>query len=808
MEKIERETAQQAQIQELPVSGLSSEEVLAQKAAGHVNIVKEKTGKSYGKIIADNLFRIFNLMYLVVTVVLIIAQTEITNFSYLLIVVPNILIAIIQEIRAKKTVEKLSVTTDPKATVIRDGVLCEINVSEIVLGDVLKIEMGKQVLSDAVVISGVAEANESMLTGESNAIKKEEGDTVLAGSFLVSGSVYVKVVRVGKDNYVHKIESAAKCFKAPASNLFRDLNRLVKYILLIMVPLAVAILISNYFALKGNIQMTLNKTAGSVIGMIPAGLYLLITVTLSVSVIILSKKRTLVQDMYSIEMLASADVLCLDKTGTITDGTMCVTAFEALGGADEDEVRKIIAKIEGAEQSINNTSRALIDYFGSEIVEIKERIPFSSARKYSAVSFSDGTIYAIGAPHFVPCEVSSALEEQIKARASEGERVLLISKICAGEKMGVAIGMVAIADRIRPNAKETILKFQNQGVSVKIISGDHAATVSTIAGRVGVENADKYISCENLTDEQLMAAAEEYVVFGRVTPEQKVLLVKTLKANGHTVAMTGDGVNDTLALKESNCAIAMADGSEVARKISQIVLLDSDFSALPSVVYEGRKCINNVRGSAMLYLMKTVFVICLSLFAVCTMQGYPLEPRQMILVEMFVIGISTVLLALEPNDKRIEGSFIQTVVIQSIPLALVMLIPVFITMILAAFGFGISLDCRNSTITLVLTVVGFINLVSVCYPFTKWRVGVCLSIGFALLTTICGSIYLGYALPSLGVSGDILGILPAFENVLFFVGMMGIGVCLAVLMSIFRPSLERLVYRVANKLKKENSNFK
>ena len=807
MEKIERETAENTEIQALPVSGLSSDEVLEKKALGQVNIVKEKPGKSYGKIIADNLFRIFNLMYLIVTVVLIFAQTEVTNFTYLLIVVPNILIAIIQEIRAKRTVEKLSVTTDPKAAVIRDGVLCEIDVSEIVLGDVIKIEMGKQVLSDAVVVSGVAEANESMLTGESNAIKKQEGDTVLAGSFLVSGSVYAKVVRVGKDNYVHKIETAAKGFKAPASNLFRDLNRLIKYILLIMVPLAVAILISNYIAFDGNIQMMLKKTAGSVIGMIPAGLYLLITVTLSVSVIILSKKRTLVQDMYSIEMLASADVLCLDKTGTITDGTMCVTKALGLSGTSDDELRSIIARIEGAEQSINNTSRALIEYFGTESVEITDRIPFSSERKYSAVSFSGGETYAIGAPHFVPCPVSAELEEKIRLHASEGERVLLVARLSEGGE-GVAVGMVAIADRIRPNAKETILKFQEQGVTVKIISGDHAATVSTIASRVSVKDAEKYISCESLTDEELMAAAEEYTVFGRVTPEQKVLLVKTLKANGHTVAMTGDGVNDTLALKESNCAIAMADGSEVARKISQIVLLDSDFSALPSVVYEGRKCINNVRGSAMLYLMKTVFVVCLSLFAVCSMQGYPLEPRQMILVELFVIGISTVLLALEPNDKRIEGSFIQTVVIQSIPLAIVMLIPVFITMLLAAFGFGVSQECRNSTITLVLTAVSFINLLSVCYPFTKWRVGVCASIGFALLTTICGSLYIGYAIPSLGVSGDLLGILPAFENIFFFLGMMGVGVCLAVLMSIFRPSLERFVYRVAEKLKKENSRFK
>ena len=808
MEKNERETAGVACGDGAPLLGLSSEEVAREKAAGHVNVVKEKTGKSYGKIIADNLITFFNLMYIAVTVVLVAVGAEIANLAYLLIVTPNLLVAIIQEIRAKRTVEKLSVTTEPKATVIRDGVLCEIDVGDIVLGDVMKIEMGKQVLSDAVVISGVAEANESMLTGESHAIKKTEGETVLAGSYLVSGSIYVKVVRVGKDNYVHKIESAAKGFKAPSSNLFRDLNRLIKYISIIMVPITVAVLISNYVAFDGDVKEMIKKTAGSVIGMIPAGLYLLITLTLTLSVILLSKKRTLVQDMYSIEMLASADVLCLDKTGTITDGTMCVSSVIPLGNTTEEELRTIVRKIEGAEQSVNNTSKALIEHFGTEVCEVRDRVPFSSERKYSAVSFADGSIYAIGAPHFVPCLVSEELEEKIKEHASLGERVLLIASLSGESEPGVAVGMVAIADRIRPSAEETIRKFQEQGVTVKIISGDHAGTVSSIAKRVGVNNAEKYISCESITDEELMAVAEEYAVFGRVTPEQKVLLVKTLKANGHTVAMTGDGVNDTLALKESNCAIAMADGSEVARKISQIVLLDSDFSTLPSVVHEGRKCINNVRGSAMLYLMKTVFVICLSVFSICTMQGYPLETRQMILIESFVIGISTLLLALEPNDKRIEGSFISTVVIQSIPLAMCMLIPVFITMILASFGIGISQECRNSTITLVLTAVSYINLVSVCYPFTKWRVGVCLSIGFALISTICGSMYLGHALPSLGIEADLLGILPAFENILFFLGMMGVGVCLAVLMSIYRPSLERFVYRVADKIKKESQKFK
>ena len=791
MELLERD----AVCEELPHAGLTSDEVSAERAAGNVNIVKEKVGKSYGRIIADNLLTFFNVVWALVAVVLV-AIGSFENLTFLFIIIPNVLIAIIQEIRAKRTVEKLSVTTEPKATVIRDGALCEIDVSDIVLGDVMKIEMGKQVLSDAVVLSGFAEANESMLTGESDAIKKQEGDTVLAGSFLVSGSIYVKVIRVGKNNYVHKIESAAKSFKAPASHLFRDLNKLIKYIGIFMVPMTAAMFVANYIANDKVLDAAIAATSGSVIGMIPAGMYLLVTITLTLSVITLSKKQTLVQDMYSIEMLASADVVCLDKTGTITDGTMCVTAFESLDGTPCEEIRHIMALVEGSEESINNTSRALIEFFGSERCEVLDKVPFSSARKYSAVSFAEGT-YAIGAPHFVPCPVSEELEEKIKLHAAEGERVLLLARLDSLSGEGVAVAMIAIADRIRPNAKETIAKFQEQGVTIKIISGDHAATVSTIAARVGVKDAENYISCENLSDEDLAAAAEKHAVFGRVTPEQKVLLVKTLKAAGHVVAMTGDGVNDTLALKESNCAIAMADGSEVARKVSQIVLLNSDFATLPDVVREGRRCINNVRSSASLYLMKTMFVIMLSLFAVFTLSSYPLEPGQMMFIEMFVIGISSVLLALEPNNKRIEGTFLKSVLVRSAPSALVMFIPVLIIMILGMFDIGISSDARDSVIMIVLTAVGYVNLISICTPFTRWRAGVCILVGVGILVTMPLTVFAGELI--LG-KADPYGVLLAFENLGFFFGMLGIGVSLAALLQLFRGKMERLIFGAIDKL--------
>ena len=773
------------------ILGLTSAEAAAEKTKGNANISKEKVGKSYARICFENIFTFFNLVWTLVAIVLI-SIGSFKNLTFLFIIIPNVLIAIIQEIRAKRTVEKLSVTTEPKATVMRDGEFVEIDVEDIVLGDVMKIEVGKQVLSDAVVLSGYAEANESMLTGESDAIKKQEGDTVLAGSFLVSGSIIVKVIRVGANNYVHKIEHAAKGHKKPVSNLFRDLNKLIKYIGIFLVPMACVTFISNYYYYAGkNIVEVIEKTCGSVIGMIPAGIYLLVTITLTLSVISLSKKKTLVQDMYSIEMLAAADVVCLDKTGTITDGTMQVTLFETLGGASKDEMFKVMQYIEGAESSINNTSRALIEYFGTAECNIVDRIPFSSARKYSAVEIEGVGCYAIGAPGFVPCGISKALESEIKQHARLGERVMVLARLDSLSGKGVAVAVVALSDRIRANAKETIKSFQDAGVSIRIISGDHAETVATIAGRVGVKNADKFLSCENIPDDELAKVCEKYAVFGRVTPEQKVLLIKTLQKNGHTVAMTGDGVNDTLALKEANCAISVADGSEVARKVSQIVLLDSDFARLPDVVKEGRRCINNVRQSSVLFLMKTVFTILLSIFAAATVTGYPFEPSQFLLLELFVIGISSVLLAIEPNNKRIEGTFLKRVLIKSVPNALVMFVPILILLLINPSSFSIGIDSRNAVASIAVTLVGLINLIALCRPFNKWRLGVCGIVVGGIAVAVGINFILGDA---------ILGLAPAFKNLMFFFGIIGIAVSLSLVMHLVIKYIERGVDALVTKV--------
>ena len=769
--------------------GLSTEEVERLTAEGKVNISQEKVGKSYAKIIKDNLFTFFNLIWAAIATVLIICGSY-KDLTFLAVVILNTVIAITQEIKAKRTVERLSMTTDPRATVVRNGEITEIAASEIVLGDVMIIEIGKQVLSDATVISGLAEANESLLTGEADAIKKQTGDRLLAGSYLVSGSVYAEVTHVGRDNYVHKLEKAAKSFKAPSSNLFRDLNRLIKSIGAILIPLAIAVFFTTYISLPSDAKswvVAITKTCGYLVAMIPAGLYLLVTMTLTLSVLTLSRRNTLVQDMYSIEMLASADVVCLDKTGTITDGTMQVTSYKILDGTDDGEFRTVMAAIEGCEQSVNNTSRALIDFFGMKLPEenLINQIPFSSARKYSAVMLRDLGGFSIGAPHFAPAPVSAEMESLISEEASEGRRVILVSRHSNIEEEGTPLALIAISDRIRPAAKETIKSFQDQGVTLKVISGDHAKTVSTIATQVGIANADKYLSCEGISDIELVEAAENYAVFGRVTPEQKVLLIKTLKSNGHTVAMTGDGVNDTLALKESNCAIAMADGSEVARKISQIVLMDSDFSTLPDVVREGRKCINNVRQSASLFLMKTLFAMLLAMFSIVTLAGYPFAPNQMFILELLVIGFASLALALEPNNKRIEGSFLEAILVKSLPNAIAMFIPVLALLILGKFS-AVNLDVhvRNAIAMCIITLVGYINLIFICIPFTKWRAAVVALVGVLLSIAIPVSIF---------VLGDMFEFGLISENLtVFFIMLLASAVC-TVILQLFRGHVEKVI---------------
>ena len=788
------------------LSGLSAEQVAARVAAGEVNITKKKHGKSYARIIGDNLFTFFNLVWAVVAVIMI-AFNSLGNLTFAFVVGPNILLAIIQEARAKAAVDKLSVTTDPKATVIRGGEVVDIPADQIVLGDLMRLEISRQILSDSVVVSGSCEVNESMLTGESVPVKKQAGDKLFAGSFLVSGSVIAEVTAVGESNYVNTLESRAKKHKAPTSNLFRSLDKLIKGIGIFMVPMTVGVAVCNTFVLSDEYsgfelaKAVAEKTCGSVIGMIPAGMYLLITVTLSLSVMILARRKTLVQDMYSIEMLARADVLCLDKTGTITDGTMSVSSVVTLGDESEEQIGVIMAALESEDNAVNATSKALIERFGQSGAVIRDRIAFSSSRKYFSADIEGVGIYALGAPNFVPCEVCDRIERSVEEHARLGERVLLLSKLDAVDaKVGTPVALIALADRIRPGAEDTIKRFQDQDVTVKVISGDHAATVSAIAAKVGIKDAEKYISCENLSDEELAEAATEYTVFGRVTPEQKVLIINTMKKAGHTVAMTGDGVNDTLALKEANCAIAMADGSEVARAISQIVLMDSDFSHLPEVVREGRRCINNVRGSASLFVMKTIFTILISFFSVVTLTAYPFAPKNFLFLEFFVIGIASFLLAFEPNNKRIEGNFIEYVMTCSLPYAIAMFIPTLLLLVLQAYvpAIGMTTVARDAIAMLVVTFIGYVNLTNICRPYTKWRLGVAIGIGGALLIGMVGVGLFDHYL----LGGKEFGMANAFLNPVMLAAACVLGAILALVMHFVRKPVGKVVTAISRKLAK------
>ena len=439
----------------------------------------------------------------------------------------------------------------------------------------------------------------------------------------------------------------------------------------------------------------------------------------------------------------------------------------------------------------------MINRFGKDVsVKIIRKIPFSSARKYSAVAIEGLGAFSIGAPHFVPCPVSSETDKTIAEFAEQGKRVLLLARHPDLDSEGEALALIAITDRIRPAAKDTIESFQSQGVTLKVISGDHAATVSTIAGKVGIKNADKYISCENLSDEELIESAEKYTVFGRVTPEQKVLLIKTLKINGHTVAMTGDGVNDTLALKESNCAIAMADGSEMARKVAHIVLMNSDFSTLPDVVKEGRRCINNVRQSSVLYLMKTIFTIFLSIISVLTFSGYPFDPKQFLLLEFLIIGLASVLLAVEPNNKRIEGSYLESVIVRSVPNAIAMLVPIVALMIIEKFA-PMTLETRNSIAMSIVTLVGYINLAALCKPFTKWRKIVLSVITVLLAIMVPVSIFL---------LRDILQFKPVAQNPGLFFIMLALSVISTLVLQAFRSKIENFIRRKIEEGKERDAN--
>ncbi|MBD9055151.1 MAG: HAD family hydrolase [Eubacterium ventriosum] len=738
--------------------GLNSDQVNEYFENGWSNEPVEPPSKTVPEIIKSNLFTYFNLVFAVLAALLILAGSF-RNLTFLPVILANLFIGIIQEIRAKNTLDKLSVLNAPKALVVREGRQFSIPAEELVLDDIVIFKAGNQICADAIVVDGEVSVNESLLTGESDEISKKPGDELMSGSFIVSGECYARLDKVGEDSYISKLTLEAKAMNSEEqSEMIRVLDKLVGVVGILIIPIGLLLFGQQFFFSGASFSKSITSMVAAVIGMIPEGLYLLASVALVVSVMRLASKKVLVHDMKCIETLARVNVLCVDKTGTITENTMEVNGEIPMDGYDSQSMaplKQIISDFASAMSSDNITMKAMKDYFnkpsGRKAVSVS---PFSSQFKYSGAAFEDGS-YVLGAPEFVLREDYDNYREQIEHYSSEGYRVLVFG-IYDGVIDGKALtgkvtplGLVFLSNPIRKEAPETFKYFENQGVEIKVISGDNPVTVSQVALQAGIANADNYIDASTLTtDEAIEDAVLRYTVFGRVTPDQKRKFVRALKKAGRTVAMTGDGVNDVLALKDADCSVAMASGSDAAAQASQLVLLDSNFACMPSVVMEGRRVVNNIERSASLFLVKNIFSFLLSLFSVCFMINYPLEPSQISLISMFTIGVPAFFLALQPNKNIIQGHFLSNVLIKALPAGITDFL---VVGALVVFGqvFEVGETDISTACTMLLAIVGFVILYNISKPMNalRWCVW-----GGCIVGLLGCSIYLGDLFAMRGMS--------------------------------------------------------
>lgn len=755
------------------ITGLTDEEVRQRVEEGLTNRADISTDKTTKEIVISNVFTYFNLIFLVITILLIMVGSF-RNLTFLPIIIGNMVIGIVQEIRAKKTLEKMSLLNAPHADVIRNGSVKQISTEELVKDDVILLTAGKQICADAVVISGNIQVNESLLTGEADEVEKTEGSTLMSGSFVVSGECYARLEKVGNESYISKLSLEAKSMGGKEqSEMIRSINLIVKWVGIVIIPIGLILFWQSHFVNGESITKSVTSTVAAIIGMIPEGLYLLTTVALALSTMKLARKKVLLHDMKSIETLARVDVLCVDKTGTITEPDMKLKEIFLCknSGADGtqtaltlDELKSLILDYANASVDNNATMLALKAYAADTLTNNTSALhrtavsqqAFSSSLKYGSVTFSDGT-YLLGAPEFIMHEDFARIEEEIIPYADKGDRVLLFARY-DGENVENGIngsvtplGFVALANPIRENAVKTFEYFKSQGVAIKVISGDNPRTVSRIAIQAGIESAESFVDAATLdTEDKIADAVNKYTVFGRVTPKQKKQLVKALQAKGHTVAMTGDGVNDILAMKDADCSVAMASGSEAAAQAAQVVLLDSDFAHMPDVVYEGRRVVNNIQRSASLFLVKNIFSLLLSLFSVILMVTYPLEPAQVSLISMFTIGVPGFLLALEQNKDRIKKHFITNVMLKALPGGLTDVIAVG-ALVVCGEVFCISDASIGTIATLVLSVVGFMILFKISEPLNGMKYAV-------IIGNIAGLVFSGFFLKKLFALTDLSNI--------------------------------------------------
>lgn len=718
--------------------GLQSSQVEERKRNHLYNEEVPRLTKSYQTILKDNLLTLFNLINVVLAGMIIYIGSW-KNLLFLGTILCNIIIGIIQEIRSKRILDKLSLITEPTATVIRDGKECTLHMNELVLDDIMLVKSGSQVCCDSILKDGSLEVNEALVTGESDIISKQPGDALYSGSFVVSGNGILQIEHVGKDNYAQTIMCDVKVQKKHKSQLRDSINFIIKSIGIIIIPLGILLFLKQYHFQQYTFQESVLATVAALIGMIPEGLVLLTSVALAVGTIHLAKRKTLVQELYCIETLARVDTLCLDKTGTITKGEMQVESIVNLDGNDH---QKAISNLVHHLADENSTSYAIRSYVEKDTSMVPVvKIPFSSARKLSAVSFENEGTYILGAYRFVCAHADKDILKTMQQEAERGYRILTLaysSNMIEDGKIpddAQAIAFLSLSDPVREEAIATLDYFKKQGVDIKVISGDDPATVHEIARKAGVNNCDRYIDASTLKEEDINDAVRHYTIFGRVSPEQKKQMICCLKEQGHVTAMIGDGVNDVMALKEADCSIAVASGSETAKNVANLVLLDSNFANVPYIVAEGRRVINNIQRASSLFLVKTTYSVLLSILTLFLSAKYPYAPIQLTLISTLTIGIPSFFLALENNYSRVEGNFLINVLTRAFPGALTVILSILYVNILR-FLFTFS-DEATSTMCVILTgISGLIVLHRVCTPFTKKRMLIFLSMVILFFTAI------------------------------------------------------------------------
>lgn len=737
-----------------PETGLTSEQIEERINNGEVNHIAKHVTKSYWKIVFDNIFNFFNILLFVIAALMIVAQIEITAFAFLVILIANIAIGLIQDIRARRLVDRLRVVSYPIVQVLRNGQQQSIPANEVVLHDLIILQQGAQIVCDGTVIQGNVEVNESMLTGESTNIHKPEGSLILSGSYVNAGKCLYRVDKLGSDSYAEKLQAKAKEFRRAKSEILHALNNTFRFLGVIVVIIGICLFVT--IISKGNLvypsgkmegsefQQTVRAISGSMVSMLPTGMYLLTSMTLAIGVIRLARKRMLVQEMYCIEMLARADVLCLDKTGTITDGSMVVKELIKLNDTSEQEIGMMLHTLINATEDNNATANAiLLEYGDYETIKYSSSIPFSSERKYSAVTLSTNRSIVVGAKEFLNC-TDEKINQKCFEYEQEGYRVLLIGtteqEIDIEKKLPPLhfLGILVLEDHIKEDAYENIKWFRDNGVSIRVISGDSPISVSQIAKRVGVEDAEKFISLDGLSLDEVRVIANKYTVFGRVSPEQKQVLIESIQEAGHTVAMTGDGVNDVLALKVADCSISMASGSDATKNVSQIVALDSNFSSLPRVVAEGRRVINNLQRTCTLFLTKTFFAIVmtlifwisgLTLIQETSFLKYPFITNTMYIWELFTIGIGSFFLSIQPNESRLKHTFARNILTKTLPAGMVQVLVTCVFFIInmanpqALTGIA-GQDGYQTAITLAVlafSIGSLIIFIRTCFPLDFYR---------------------------------------------------------------------------------------